>query len=404
VAQSEQEYYRKKLDTYFSKDHETARYFSITDKGITLYAEPEAKAEVTLSWREVDSLKNIISNIPGAELEKLLTEKKDSLYYYIKKDSLHYTHAQSLKGMKIAIDPGHIGGTFHMGETESRCMNLMIDSTKQIELVEGNLTFFTAQLLKKKLETQGAQVMLTRPDTGISSLGLSFFEWKRKIKIRGYTDSLLKQGLITDKEIKLLHVRMEDKNLFSNVFGPMDLSERARKINAFNPDITVIIHYNVNEKNLGWTRTSNKDYVMAFVAGCTTSTDLKTLQGRLNLLRLLISPDIENSVSLSSDVVTHLSTDLKVPIAKKTDASYLSEHCLSTPATGVYSRNLALTRLIHGTLVYGEPLYQDNEKECCLLTAPGENVEGCTVANRIALVADAYYKGIVDYVNSLTKK
>src|SRR6185312_10102312 len=261
LAQSQQEYYQHKLDTYFSKDHETAKYFSITEKGITLFAEPAVKEEVTLNWREIDSLKNIISNISEKELEKLVVDKKDSLYYFIKKDSLHVAHAPSLKGMKIAIDPGHIGGTYHMGETESRCMCLVIDSTKQIQLVEGNLTFYTAQLLKKKLEAQGAQVMLTRPDTGISSLGIGYFEWKRRIKTRNYLDSLLKEGL------------MADKDLFSRVFGPMDLSERARKINAFNPDMTVIIHYNVNEKNTGWTHTTGKDYVMAFVAGCTTSKD-----------------------------------------------------------------------------------------------------------------------------------
>ncbi|HTA83744.1 MAG TPA: N-acetylmuramoyl-L-alanine amidase [Bacteroidia bacterium] len=408
-AQSQESYYQTKFEAYFSKDHEVKNFVSINENGISIYENGSAKeqgkkAEIKLSWREVDSLKNIISSISEKELEKILFDKKDSLFYYVQKDSLRHIATNQFNGMRIAIDPGHIGGTFEMGETESRCMKLGIDSTVCIQLEEGNFTFLTASLLKKKLDKEGAITMLTRPDTGISSLGISFYDWKRKIKNRAYVDSLVKEGLMTEKEAMEIRGHLPDKSLFSNVFGPMDLSERAKKVNAFKPDMTVIIHYNVNEKNTGWTKTTDKDFVMAFVSGCVTTKDLQTLAGRLNLLRLLISDDIENSVKLSSLVVNHLSADLKVPLAKKTDATYLSEHCLSTPAVGVYSRDLALARLIKGTLVYGEPLYQDNSKECMLLTGHGENIEGMTVPLRIQLVADAYYKAISDYVDGLKKK
>ena len=408
TAQTEQSYYQNKLDTYFSKDHEVKNFVSISESGISLYENASAKEagkkpEARLTWKEVDSLKNIISALPDKELAKLFIDKKDSLFYYIKKDSLKHIAPASLKGMKIAIDPGHIGGQYDMGQVESRCMCLCIDSTHQIKLEEGNLTFFTAQILKKKLEAQGAIVMLSRPDTGISALGITYYEWKKRIKNRAYVDSLVKEGLLNEKEVALLHGHLADKAIFSEVFGSMDMAVRARRINAFHPDMTVIIHYNVNEKNTGWTKTTDKDFVMAFVGGCVISKDLKTQAGRLNLLRLLISNDIENSVKLSSYTVNHLSADLKVPIAKRSDATYLSEKCLSTPAAGVYSRDLALTRMIKGPLVYGEPLYQDNNKECTLLSGYCDKIAGDTSASRISMVADAYYKAIEDYVAGLQK-
>ncbi len=408
-AQSDQVYYQSKLELYFSKDHEVKNFVGIDEKGISIYADASAKhegkrTEVKLSWREVDSLKNNISTISEKELEKILIDKKDSLFYYVRKDSLKHTYATKFKGMRIAIDPGHIGGTFEMGQAESRCMKLGIDSTTCIQLEEGNSTFLTATLLKKKLEAQGATVMLTRKDTGLSALDISFYDWKKKIKSRAYIDSLMKEGLLSEKEERELNSKMADRALFSNVFGPMDLSARARKVNAFKPDLTVIIHYNVNEKNTGWTKTTDKDFVMAFVSGCITTKDLQTLAGRLNLLRLLISNDIENSVQLSALVVGHISRDLKVPIAKKEDATYLTEHCLSTPAEGVYSRDLALARLIRGTLVYSEPLYQDNLNECLLLNGYGEKIAGSTFPHRIEMVANAYYEALSDYVNSLQGK
>ena len=36
--------------------------------------------------------------------------------------------------------------------------------------------------------------MLTRTDTGMSSLGITFFEWKKKIKNKVYLDSLDQQS------------------------------------------------------------------------------------------------------------------------------------------------------------------------------------------------------------------
>jgi N-acetylmuramoyl-L-alanine amidase len=400
-AQNQQAYYTNKLAAYFSKDHKVKELVTINKDGISILSEEPNQPALFLNWEEVNILSPLISNISEAELKKLVTDKKDSLSFYIKKDSIKQRSSpHTLKGMKIAIDPGHIGGAYAMGFTESRCMTLAIDSTKQIQLVEGNLTFYTSLLLKHKLDSLGAQTMLTRTDTGISSLGITFFEWKKKIKDTAYLDSLIKNNLISEKGVRLLNAHLSDKVLFGDVFGSVDMAARAKKINAFQPDITVIIHYNVNEKNAGWNHTTDKDFVMAFVPGCITSEDMKTLAGRLNFLRLLLSPDIEKSIKLSSAVAKNISSKLNVPLAQKTDATYLTEHCLPTPEKGIYSRDLALTRLIKGPLVYGEPLYQDNSSECFLLTAKDNSILGYAVSKRIELVAEAYYQGILDYLNN----
>ncbi len=401
---------REKLQTYFSKDAVVKNFVSIDDAGLYLYSSPTAKArgekpEISLNWDDVNNLSRIINSLSAQQLKSFLTHK-DSIVAYINQNNGPKTF-QGLKGLKVAIDPGHIGGSYAMGETESRCMTLQVDSLghpDSIRLIEGNLTFFTAQILKKKLEEQGAQVILSRPDTGISALDITYKEWKRRIKNRAYVDSLVKEDLLPAKDIPLLYRKLPDKVLFGRVFGSVDMAAIAKKFNAYKPDISVVIHYNVNESNIGWKHPTNRDYVMTFVGGCVVAKDLESEAGRLNFLRLLISPGIENSVKLSSKVVQHLSSDLGVPIAQKDDALYLSKNCLSTPAVGVYSRDLALTRLIHGTLVYGEALYQDNSMECCMLSGKGVDFKGCSISQRIDQVAQAYYEGIVDYVNSLARK
>lgn len=399
MAQTQQAYYANKLATYFSKDRKLKDLVDIRKEGIFIFSDKPGDSAIFLNWDGVNALSPVISTISEAELKKLVIDKKDSLQFYIKKDSIKERAApHSLKGLKIAIDPGHIGGSYQMGFTESRCMTLAIDSTHQIQLVEGNLTFFTALLLKHTLDSLGAQTMLTRADTGLSSFGITFSEWKKKIRDKSYLDSLIRNNLISEKGVRLLKTRLPDKVLFSDVFGSVDMANRAKKINAFQPDLTVIIHYNVNEKNTGWTHTTDKDYVMAFVPGCVTAEDMKALAGRLNFLRLLLSSDIEKSIKLSSAVAQNISSKLNVPLAQKGDGTYLTEHCLSTPAKGVYARDLALARLIKGPLVYGEPLYQDNTNECLLLTAKDDSTLGYAVSKRIKLVAEAYYAGIVEYL------
>ena len=64
-----------------------------------------------------------------------------------------------LKGLVIAIDPGHIGGDF--SEMEGR--HFQIGSDPPVK--EGNLTLLVSKKLKAVLETHGASVTLVRTDS-----------------------------------------------------------------------------------------------------------------------------------------------------------------------------------------------------------------------------------------------
>jgi len=136
---------------------------------------------------------------------------------------------------------------------------------------------------------------------------------------------------------------------------------------------------------------------MAFIPGCLTADNLKTIQGKLNLLRLLLCTDIDESEKISGLVVNQLSKQLNIPVANKTDASYLSEHCISSPTKGVYSRNLALCRMVQTPLVYGECLYQDCENECYALTQNTETLYCIKTNKRVVLAAQSFYNAIIQY-------
>ena len=223
----------------------------------------------------------------------------------------------------------------------------------------------------------------------------TYEEWLKTYK-KKTLDSLLSIKKITAQKHKQL-IGANPTVLFSSFFKDYELQHRAAVINAFAPDLTVIIHYNVDEKNVAWKKPSDKNFCMAFIPACLTADNLKTIEGKINLLRLLLCSDIDESEKISGLVVNQLSKQLNIPIANKTDASYLSEHCLGSPTKGVYSRNLALCRMVKSPLVYGECLYQDCENEYYALTQNTETVYGIKTNKRVALAAQSFYNAILEY-------
>lgn len=193
----------------------------------------------------------------------------------------------------------------------------------------------------------------------------------------------------------MLNPKISKREKFQSVFKNLELQKRSEIINNYQPDFTVIIHFNVDETNKGWTKPGNKNHNMTFVGGAFMGSDLSSPEKRMEFLRLLVTDDLEKSIALSSSVVKSFEKNLNVKTASYTDATYLVKGCLPADANGVYCRNLQLTRYIHSPLVYGETLYQDNVNECVLLNEENDKTKN----KRIQQVAEAYFQGVLDYVN-----
>ncbi|HXD92632.1 MAG TPA: N-acetylmuramoyl-L-alanine amidase [Bacteroidia bacterium] len=304
-----------------------------------------------------------------------------------------------LTELKIMIDPGHIAGNLSMAHTEQKFLHF----TKQnhptlkqdsVDIAEGVLTFQTAGILKNMLQEKGVTAVLTRKENS-TSFGCTYDEWIKNFK-KKTLDSLLAVKKITVQKHKQL-INENPSKFFVDFFKDYELQQRARVINAFKPDMTIIIHYNVDEKNTDWKKPSDKNFCMTFIPGCIIADNLKTTQGQINLLRLLLTNDLDESEKISGLVVNQLSQQLKIPVANKTDATYLSEHCITAPTNGVYSRNLALCRLVQTPLVYGECLYQDCENECYNLLQNTETAYGIKTNKRVVLAAQSFYNAIIQF-------
>jgi N-acetylmuramoyl-L-alanine amidase len=363
---------------------------------------------VSLAFDEIDIFKLLIKNLSQDSVASILRLKKNSKWTAEQRDlffskintrNKQKNTTKKLSGIKIAIDPGHIAGNHEMALIEAKKIKFLKKNYPQLKqdslfIAEGILTYATAQILKAQLEKEGAEVFLTRGEN-LSAFGISYNEWLIKKK-KKCIDSLFATGEINlSKKQKLM--KMNKKDFFFNFFRDIDLTKRAELINQFKPDISVIIHYNVDEKNNNWEKPTSKNYCMAFIPGAFDSKVLETDLGRVNFLRLLIGDDLILSEKISSLTVNAFKNKLNVPIATKNDAAYLRDNCLQASKQGVFSRNLALCRNVQSPLVYGESLYQDNLNEFEILSKMDKNYFGIKTNERVKQVADAYFEGIMNY-------
>jgi N-acetylmuramoyl-L-alanine amidase len=401
---------QQRINTYLDKEKKLSGYYDISDFGLRVYASPEKKlkmeTEFGIEWRNMEQFTYLLSgsNPDFAKDFVDYTKTGHGICVFRSADFTAVKPAKTrpLEYVRIVLDPGHTAGSLASGKTEQKFVHIPKDSLhhipQDIELVEGHLTLGTALVLKKKLEEAGAIVMMTRNKPEETAFGISFEEWK-KTRLNYVLDSLVNCKSMTTERRTFYKTKADNRRIFHEVFRDLELQKRADLINAFHPDLTVIIHYNVDEKNTDWKKLSDKNFVMTFIGGGMLASDLRKSANRFEFLRMAITDDLEKSELLSASIAKSLSDGLHIPIATKNDATYLKDNCLGTSSPGVYCRNLILTRIIHGPLVYGESLYQDNKEECFRLMKEDEQTAGVGTSLRIRQVAEAYYSGILTYLS-----
>ena len=348
----------RRLGFYLQKDTQISSYLSLTNEALILY-----------DAAEIDKQRKIEYHL------KLAQEKKQ--------DSLKNAPLQkNLVGVKIAIDPGHLGGPY--ARLEERYIDIppSLERKSPIKFDEGTLSFLTGTYLKLLLEKEGAIVMLTRDQIGKGVYFEDFFGWLKK-------------------KPNLWFGELSLNTIFRKYYNPLDLHARAQLINAFKPDLTIVIHYNshhVEEEQSSNHCVCSKNYNMVFIPGAFCRNEIVEQVNRYEFLRLLVTEDLPLSYKLSHHILSEFEKHLQIPVVSKSDgARYLESACIKVEE-GLFARNLALTRMIHGPICYGETLIQNNIDECINLSREDFIIHGLPCSSRIKQVAEAYYEGIKNYL------
>ena len=408
----------KECSSYLLKGSRGMDYFSFSDEWIDVFSGPIAKrqdrAEFRLYPEEINTFKILCKLLP---IERVLTIydakgtnrwENDFLrkYAYLPDPYHGGTREQPLKGMKIAIDPGHVAGNIEEAILESKVVRMRAfpkTGNKAIAFNEAKQTIATAYLVKEQLEAMGATVLMTRKESGVSALGYTYNDWRYNY-FESYLNTALKDGELSASRVRYWKNTATEKDIFRRLFTPLDLDARARMINLFHPHLCLIIHYNVDLDN--WNRREPEEfflpgennYCMAFVGGSFTGSALSNKTQRIEFLRMLLTEDLERSIKLSESFIQASARITGVPVVERNSRlEYLTISSEATPALGVYSRNLLLTRIIKSPLVYGESLCQDYWEEAIRLGNPDIEVKGIKVSSRLKDIAAAYVQAVREY-------
>ncbi len=402
-------FYNALADKFLIKNPRVRQYFSIDNKGISLYPSPQRKAqdkpEMVLLWKDLSVFVDLIQygdrRFQFDAYQKwgtkgLSTELAHTIFIIKQNYRPRFTtQTLPLSGIRVAIDPGHIAGDLATAKTEGRFVSMTANG-KKLEFFEAELALSTAFVLRDSLLKYGAEVMLTRTQGNQTAFGKSYQQWLETdfrliLKRKGYTPTQI------NNQIKTLN---RSVSLYS-YFLDADLEARADKINYFNPDITVILHFNADYYNFGWKKPTTRNYSMVFVPGSFLGGELYSREMRFDFLRLMLSAKTARSLILSRHIVDEFEKVLQVkPVSPAEEPPYLKENSLRV-ADGVYARNLRLNRLVNSVLCYGEPLLQDNEQEAIALAA--NDLNSGKISPRIIQTAQAYFNGIMRYVVEMKK-
>lgn len=395
------------LARLIAKDPEVLEYYSFDEEGLNIYASPADKAifnaECKIYYDEFEIFKTLFKNADTESL-KIIYEKKgiqklnlQQYKGYLPTNNKKYGELP-LSGIRIALDPGHLGGDMETAMMEGKFVRIENTDGSITAFNEGNLAFNTAKILAKKLEAQGAKVFITKKKQGLSAFNITYDEWL-KTSFLSELKKAFESEKISQQDYDLLKVSNDKKEIFELFFKRLDIEERARKINAFRPDLCLIIHYNVDEENyferdkeLQLLKPTRANYGMVFMPGAFLKNELAQVEERIELMRMLLTNDLAASLRFNTFIMRSIIEKLQVPpISPDSEMGYISRASVFTGIPGVFSRNLALTRMVHAPVCYTEPLCQDNEIEYKRLADGSRTKE----------VAEAYFEGIMQYFTNL---
>jgi N-acetylmuramoyl-L-alanine amidase len=239
-----------------------------------------------------------------------------------------------LAGLRIAIDPGHIGG--YWAKMEERWFQIG-DSPP---VMEGDMTLTVAQILGPRLKALGAEVFLTRgkpaPATSLTAGQLENLA----------AESLADRDLPNDEQ----SLRKESERLFYRV---AEIRRRARLVNhVIRPDVVICLHFNAEP----WGDAENpqlvdQNHLHFLITGALSGQEIGYEDQRYDVLLKLLNRSFLEEVALANVISRKMAAATGMP-----PYFYRTGTAIQVNANPyVWARNLLANRLFVCPVVYIEP-------------------------------------------------
>ena len=300
-----------------------------------------------------------------------------------------------LSDVHIAIDPGHIGGSY--ATMEERYLSFAPGEVIQ----EGGLTLTTAQVLAERLKALGAYVTLVRdrlePVTELRPADL-VDPARQLLAEAGFPQPQENYNSLTG-DAKILTVQWQSEKLFYRV---SEIQARAKKVNtSIKPDVVLCLHYNAE----AWgdataPQFSPVNHMHVLINGCYSPLELEQQDVRFEMFYRLFSRMHEEELPLAETVANGMRAATGLPAYVYTTPNALR---VGTNAY-VYARNLLANRIYQCPVVYLEPFVMNHEETYRRLLL-GHYLGRTLVAGRLQTSAiEDYVRGVVNGILAYYQK
>jgi N-acetylmuramoyl-L-alanine amidase len=298
-------------------------------------------------------------------------------------------------GLRIALDPGHIGGPW--AKMEERWFKM--GDTPPVE--EGEMTLRVAKILAAKLRNLGAQVSFVRhKNEPVTPFRPEDFKVAaREVLQAAGIENPPEDFDGPDDPLKEQTVRWQSEILF---YRNSEIRQRARLVNSqLRPDLVLCLHFNAeawgDERNPTFI---DKNHLHLLVNGSYLESELAFDDERFEMLRRLLSRTHEEEVKIADTVAATMAKEMQLP-----PYQYATDNVTQVGTSGyVYARNLVATRLYQCPVVYFEPYVMNNSEVFARIqagdyegTCPINGVERPSIYREYA---DSLVNGLVEYYRS----
>lgn len=258
-----------------------------------------------------------------------------------------------LANLHIAIDPGHIGGTW--AKIEARWFQIGEDKP----VTEGDMTLLVANLLKPMLEEMGAKVSLVRstPEPITNLRPTDFIH-------------------LADKTDDPISIQKFTEQLF---YRTAEIRARANLVNeTIKPDLVLCLHFNAE----AWGDPENptlvpRTHFHILLNGAYTSDEVHLADQRFAMLKKLLQRTHEEEALVGESVAKTFAEISKLPPYIYFSGANNVRQVNNNPF--LYARNLLANRLYNCPVIFMEPYVMNSSIDYARIQAG--NYEGLKKIN-----------------------
>lgn len=251
--------------------------------------------------------------------------------------------ARGLRGLKVALDPGHLGGEW------SRLEERHFAIGEGAVVKEGELTLAAARRLRRLLEAEGAEVWLTRESAEPVTRARPFDFYGEAVE----RDD---PGAASSATQRFLWRQQVAARLF---YRAAEIRARAELINReIQPDVALVLHVNAvawADPEVPSLADRNEGHVI--VHGGYLASELAEEEQRLALVTRLLRRYHETEIPLGRAVAEAMAQETGLP-----PYLYQGDNAIQLDETGyLWARNLLANRIYDCPVVYPEPWIANSE-------------------------------------------